>query len=144
VHASAIKLFNLIKKYLPGLNNVMATDRKTDNYDIPTSNAYSKYFNTNQCFSYNCSIGTTLNALSTQPCSEVIIWNQTGQILYVYDQNRTSNDQRIAIPAAAAATPLRPYVIRGLTNADQVSAKTASSAGTVYWRTQFFSSNPIR
>ena len=122
----------------------MATDRETDNYNIPTSNAYSEYFNTNQCFSYNCAIGTTLNALSTQPCSEVIIWNQTGQILYVYDRNRTSNDQRIAIPAAAAAAPLRPYVIRGLTNADQVSAKTASSNGTVYWRTQFFSSNPIR
>ena len=112
---------------------------------IPTSNAGSSYHNINQCYSFNGTITTTLVPLSAQPCSEVIIWNQTGQIVYIYDgTGRIDDDQRIAIPAAAAANPLQPYVIRGLTNAYQVSAKTASSSGKLYWRTQFFSSNPSR
>jgi len=111
---------------------------------VPTSNEGSEFFNINQCYSFNDTYGTTLNSLSSQPCSEVWIWNQTGQILYVYDQDRSTDDRRLAIPAAAAATPLQPYVIRGLTNAEQVSAKTASGTGLVYWRTQFFSNNPSR
>ena len=111
---------------------------------IPTSNYGSSYYNINQCFSFNDTFTTNLKGLSAEPCSEVHIWNQTGQILYVYDQDRIRDDQRLAIPAAAAAAPLRPYVIRGLTNAEQVSAKTASGSGLVYWRTQFFSSNPSR
>ena len=114
---------------------------------IPTSNYGTKYFNKNQCYSFNDTFGTALKALSAQPCSEVIIWNQTGQILYIYDvggdgSHRLEDHERLAIPAAAAASPLQPYVIRGITNANQLSAKTASSSGLVYWRTQFFSSNP--
>ena len=115
---------------------------------IPTSNYGTKYFNTNQCYSFNDTFGTALKALSAQPCSEVIIWNQTGQILYIYDglgadgSHRLESHERLAIPAAAATAPLQPYTIRGVTDANQLSAKTASSSGLVYWRTQFFSSNP--
>ena len=108
---------------------------------IPTSNAGSTYYNINQCFSFNDTFAGTLKGLSAQPCSEVIIWNQTGQILYVYDQNRIEAHERLAIPGAADITPLRPYVIRGLTNAGQVSAK---GSGKFFWRSQFFSSNPAR
>jgi len=109
---------------------------------IPTSNAGSSYHNINQCYSFNDTFKDELKGLSAQPCSEVIIWNQTGQILYVYDQNRIEAHERLAIPVAADKDPLQPYVIRGLTNAEQVSAKTGASSGLVYWRTQFFSSNP--
>ena len=109
---------------------------------IPTSNYGTKYFNTNQCYSFNDTFDTALKALSTQPCSEVIIWNKTGKNLYVYDQNRIEDHERLWIPVASAAAPLRPYVLRGLTNADQVSAKTGASSGLVFWRSQFFSSNP--
>ena len=109
---------------------------------VPTSNAGSEFFNINQCYSFNDTFAVTLKALSAQPCSEVIIWNRTGKNLYVYDQNRIRDDQRLEIPVASAAAPLQPYVIRGLTNAEQVSAKTGSSSGLVFWRTQFFSSNP--
>jgi len=110
----------------------------------PTKNTGSEFFNINQCYSFNDTATTALNSLSSQACSEVWIWNQTGQILYVYDQDRLTDDRRLAIPAAAAATPLQPYVIRGLTNAEQVSAKTASGTGKFYWRTQYFSNNPSR
>tara|TARA_R110000824_G_scaffold340382_1_gene526904 strand:+ start:195 stop:536 length:342 start_codon:yes stop_codon:yes gene_type:complete len=111
---------------------------------IPTSNAGSTYYNTNQCYSFNDTFTTSLKGLSAEPCSEVVIWNQTGQILYVYDQKRIEDYERLAIPVATAAAPLQPYVIRGLTNAEQVSAKTGSSSGLVFWRSQFFSSNPAR
>ena len=112
---------------------------------VPTSNEGSEFFNINQCYSFNNTYGEDLYPLSSQPCSEVWIWNQTGQILYVYDLYGASDwmdERRLAIPAAAAATPLQPFVIRGLTNAEQVSAKTHTGSGKVYWRTQFFSSNP--
>ena len=111
---------------------------------IPTSNYGSSYYNINQCFSFNDTFTTSLKGLSAQPCSEVVIWNQTGQILYVYDQKRIEDYERLAIPVAADTAPLRPYVIRGITNAEQVSAKTNSGSGVVYWRSQFFSSNPSR
>jgi len=111
---------------------------------IPTSNYGSSYYNINQCFSFNDTFTTDLKGLSAQPCSEVLIWNQTGQILYVYDQNRIEDHERLTIPVAAAAAPLQPYVIRGLTNAEQVSAKTSAGSGLVFWRSQFFSSNPAR
>jgi len=119
---------------------------------IPTSNAGSTYYNTNQCYSFNGGAHGALAPLSSQPCSEVIIWNTTGQILWVYDGSQYNDDltgrfadnQRLEIPAAADASPLQPYVIRGLTNAEQVSAKTGGSSGLVYWRSQFFSSNPSR
>ena len=115
---------------------------------IPTSNYGTKYFNTNQCYSFNDTFHGNLKALSAQPCSEEIIWNQTGQILYIYDglgadgSHRLEDYHRLAIPAAAAAAPLQPYAIRGLTNANQLSAKTNTGSGVAYWRTQFFSSNP--
>ena len=34
-------------------------------------------------------------------------------------------------------------ILRGITNSDQVSAK-AASPGLIFYRTQFFSSNPLR
>jgi len=111
---------------------------------IPTSNYGSSYYNINQCFSFNDTFTTVLKGLSAQPCSEVIIWNQTGKNLYVYDQNRIEDHERLEIPVASAAAPLQPYVIRGLTNAEQVSAKTGVGSGLVFWRSQFFSSNPAR
>jgi len=117
---------------------------------IPTSNAGSTYYNTNQCYSFNGGAHGALAPLSSQPCSEVIIWNTTGQILWVYDGSQYNDDltgrfadnQRLEIPAAADASPLQPYVIRGLTNAEQVSARTATGTGKFMWRTQFWSSNP--
>ena len=116
------------------------------NTNYPTSNIGSTYFNVNECHSFFYTFGTDLLPLSSQACSEVHVWNQSGQILYLYtySDGPVVDERRIAIPAAAAATPLRPYVIKGLTNADQLSAKLAASTGNIYWRTQFFSNNPSR
>jgi hypothetical protein len=129
----------------------------------------STYYNQNQCFSFSRHITTSITQLSGQdpnapapygsgtstapavavkvgqPCSEVIIYNQTGQDVFIYvdtsgnyggQTNRP--DHRILISDNTETT------VRGLTNVNQVSAATSSGAGKVYYRTQFYSSNPAR
>jgi len=156
VHASAIKLFILIKKYLLGLNNVMA-NRPSDNYDVPITNADSTYFNINQCFSYNNHLpNATMVCLSGQPCSELIIWNDTGQDVYIFagpddssgDFAKYGLDQsRALLLPKLSDTETSSITIRGLTNSNQVSAKKAAAGSAdemIYYRTQFFSNNPSR
>jgi hypothetical protein len=46
--------------------------------------------NINTCRSFNTTVTTNLVALTSQPCSEVIIYNRTGQVLEVYDKNYTA------------------------------------------------------
>ena len=116
----------------------------------PTSNAGSDYFNINQCRTFGMKLTTALTVLSGVdvgtgkgtasqgfPCSEVIIYNKTGGVLLITDQNHHGGAHAWEIPDAGEAT------FRGLTNINQVSAK-ADTAGPVYYRTQFFSSNPSR
>ena len=116
---------------------------------IPTSNAGSTYFNTNQCRSFLLHLGTVLTQLSGgfgdtrgQPCSEVTIYNGTGALVYVYDR---AEEYTGSVPVDAYRFMLssgESFTFRGLTNVTQVSAKTSSGTGEVYYRTQFFSSNP--
>ena len=114
----------------------------------------STYYNQNQCRSFNQYVTTAVKVLTGaapvgtaagtailsggQPCSEVILYNKTGQIIYIYDHSFTSANHRLALDDNDTIT------LRGLTNVNQVSAATSSGAGTLYYRTQFFSSNPAR
>tara|TARA_R100001129_G_scaffold145452_1_gene106737 strand:+ start:453 stop:821 length:369 start_codon:yes stop_codon:yes gene_type:complete len=116
----------------------------------PTTNAGTKYFNRNQCRSFEQEItNSALTKLSGasptggQLCSEVLIINKSGQTLHLYDRaelytNGIPEDEyRLTISNNDTVT------LRGLTNVDQVSAKTAASSGFITYRTQYFSSNPI-
>lgn len=103
----------------------------------PTSNNGSTYYNINQCRSFNQIIGTGLTKLSSQPCSEIELFNRTGGNLSAYDNDYTDEAFAMLIPNNSS------IILRGLTNSDQVSAKAASS-GLIFYRTQFFSSNPLR
>ena len=116
----------------------------------PTTNAGTKYFNRNQCRSFEQEITnsahTKLSGASPtggQLCSEVLIINKSGQTLHLYDRaelytNGIPEDEyRLTISNNDTVT------LRGLTNVDQVSAKTAASSGFITYRTQYFSSNPI-
>lgn len=80
-------------------------------------------------------IGTNLVALSAQLCTEVILYNKTGQTLYVYDNNRFLDTQRFVMSDGDS------FVLRGVTNSEQISCKTLAASGTLYFRTQFFSSS---
>jgi len=118
----------------------------------PTSNTGSTYFNINQCRTFSMRLAaTTLTCLSStdlaghgvgQPCSEVIIVNKTGGNLTIYDQGHG--------PFASAGGEFgfviannEQFTFRGLTNVNEVSAYAAQT-GPIYYRTQFFSSNPSR
>lgn len=104
---------------------------------VPTNNNGSTYYNINQCRSFNQTAGTALTKLSSQPCSELELFNRTGGNLSAYDNGYSSEAFAMLIPNNES------IILRGLTNSEQVSAK-AASAGLIYYRTQFFSSNPLR
>tara|TARA_R110000824_G_scaffold59774_3_gene160251 strand:- start:1942 stop:2304 length:363 start_codon:yes stop_codon:yes gene_type:complete len=112
----------------------------------PTSNAGTQYFNRNQCRSFEQGISTSLIKLSGGaaggfPCSEAIIYNAGGTLMYIYDRaelftNGVPEDEyRWALSAGET------FTFRGLTNVDQVSAKTSTGTSIIRYRTQFFSSN---
>jgi len=129
----------------------------------------STYYNQNQCFSFSRELTTALAQLSGadpnapapygtaagvtgivavkhgQPCSEVVIYNQTGQDVYIYVDTSgnyggqvSRKDHRLRVGDNTETT------IRGLTNVNQVSAHTHTGNGKIYYRTQFYSSNPAR
>lgn len=99
------------------------------------SNNGTAFYNRNQCRSYNQTITTALVALSTQLASEVIIYNKTGQDLLVFDNSYFDSSNGFLLSNNDS------FVVRGVTNCNQVSAKTLSASGTIYFRTEFFSNN---
>jgi len=125
------------------------------------SNNGSGYRNFNICRSFNQNISTSLTMLTGaevpafteevvgdrktvapyltggMPCSEVTIINKTAGDLKLYDMDYADALNCLLIGTGESIT------LRGLTNVAQVSAQ-AVSAGTVYYRTQFFSINPSR
>ena len=103
-----------------------------------TDNNGSTFYNINECKSFNQTIDTSLSSLSAHPCSEVIIINKTEQSVYLYDSDNFDDSNRLLIEDGEIIT------LRGITNSSQVSAKTDSGSGTLYYRTQFFSMLPQR
>jgi len=110
------------------INNVMPA---------PTNNNGSTYYNINECRTFNQTVGTALTKLSSQPCSEIELFNRTGGTLSAYDNGFSAE------PFAMLLNNNESIVLRGLTNSSQVSAK-AATPGLIFYRTQFFSSNPLR
>lgn len=122
--------------------------------EAPTTNSGNSYFNNNECRSFNVRVGTAMTRLSGvdsaapflgQLCSEVYIVNKTGQTVTLFDRSDAWGDaEAINVSRGFLLDDNDSVTLRGLTNVNQVSAKTASGSGTLYYRTQFFSSNPIR
>ena len=122
--------------------------------EAPTTNSGNSYFNNNECRSFNVRVGTYMTRLSGvdsaapflgQLCSEVYIVNKTGQTVTLFDRSDAWGDaEAINVSRGFLLDDNDSVTLRGLTNVNQVSAKTASGSGTLYYRTQFFSSNPIR
>lgn len=91
------------------------------------------FVNKNKSYSFNMTIGTSLTQLSGFTASEVLISNKTGQDLYLYDNNNFLDTRRFLIKNSES------MVLRGITNTNEVSAKTGASSGTVYFRSAYFS-----
>ena len=105
-----------------------------------TSNTGSTYFNINECRSYSSRVTNSAFAkLSSQVCSEVTIFNKTGQICHIFHNNYTDHSEKLLLKDDESVT------IRGITNTELVSAQLASGGpGTLYYRTAYFSSLPQR
>ena len=102
--------------------------------EAPTSNSDYSYFNINQCRSFNQPIESSFEALSSnQPCSEVIVIPAVNMTFR--DRDYIGDDEDFLVPADTQ------FTFRGLTNSNQLSAK---GPGLLYYRTQYFSSNPAR
>ena len=97
------------------------------------------FTNRNVCKSFKQQVSTTWTALTAQECSEVIIVNKNGaNDLLIHTDNsnpsapvNTSNEFLLENDDS--------FTFRGITNANQVSAK--GTAGDIYYRTQFYSSS---
>ena len=93
------------------------------------------FVNKNKSYSFNMLVDTNLVALSSFTASEVLISNKSGQDLFIYDNDYTTDDRRFLIKTSES------MVLRGITNTNEVSAKTNSqySSGSVYFRSAYFS-----
>ena len=121
--------------------------------EVPTTNSGSQYFNANECRSFNIRVSTSMVRLSGidsatpylgQLCSEVYIVNKSGGAVELFDRaDSWGNNEAINVSRGFLLDDNDSITLRGLTNVNQVSAKGAGN-GTIYYRTQFFSSNPIR
>ena len=105
---------------------------------ISSTNNGSTFYNINDCRSFNQPVSSTLVALRAYPCSEVIIINKTGASIYIYDSSYTDDSNRLLLESNES------IALRGITNSEQVSAKTATGGGTLYFRTQYYSLLPQR
>ena len=115
------------------------------------------YINFNLCRSFNQNIKTSLTMLTGaavpgfagattsrgialtggHPCSEITIWNKTSNNITVFDNDYAVDFNGFQLSAG------EQFTFRGLTNVAQVSA-IAISAGKIYYRAQYYSSNPSR
>lgn len=91
------------------------------------------FVNKNKSYSFNMVIDTSLVALSSFQASEILISNKSGENLYIYDSNFTTDDRRFLLEDNES------MVLRGITNTNEVSAKVGALSGTVYFRSAYFS-----
>lgn len=106
-----------------------------------TDNNGSTFYNINDCRSFVQAVSTNLVKLSAYPCSEVVLWNKGVGAIEIYDNGYSAAANVLVLSAS------EQFVLRGVTNSSVISAKTPSGtvgAGTLYYRTQYFSFLPQR
>ena len=91
------------------------------------------FVNKNQSYSFNMNIDTSLVALSSFTASEILISNKSGQDLYIYDGGNVTDDRRFLLGDSES------IILRGITNTNEISAKTGTNSGVVYFRSAYFS-----
>ena len=98
-----------------------------------------QYVNLNKCRSFNQTLpnNSVLTALESQVCSEVIFVNRSGGDILLFDNGYEDAANGFLLSDSESVT------LRGVTNSDSISAKSASG-GLVYYRAQYYSNNPSR
>ena len=108
----------------------------------PTSNDGVTFYNPNQCHNGLLSATSTYQALSNIACGEVII-SSTNADLYIIQSNDITTPFVIKSDNAGAYGQ-QFFTFRGVTNANQLSARVPTGVQLCYYRTQFYSLNPVR
>jgi hypothetical protein len=103
-----------------------------------TNNNGTTFYNQNFCRSFNLAISASLQALVNEVCSEVIIVNKTGKTVIIYDSGYNAARNGFLLEDKES------FVLRGITNAMQVSAIGSGNGGNLYYRTQWYSNLPQR
>jgi len=105
-----------------------------------TDNNGTTFYNQNHCRSFALQLSTGLNKLVDEVCSEVILINKTGEDINIFDNNYFEVENRLLLQDGES------FIIRGVTNAMQISAgmPSLSSTGLLYYRTQWYSNLPQR
>lgn len=93
------------------------------------------FINRNICKSFNVDLTTAPIALPDYTCSEVTLYNATGQSVLVWDDIDAGTTPTRSFLVAAGGS----FTFRGITNAMQLSCATTTGSGKLYARAQFFS-----
>ena len=92
----------------------------------------TQFININKCYSFKQIASTSAKALSAFTASEVLIINQSGGPLTIYDVNITDDGRAVQIEDTQS------IVIRGITNTESLSVKSANE-GPVWCRSAYYS-----
>ena len=120
--------------------------------NYPKSNSGSEYFNLNICRTFiqpvtrsvftSAGVLTGASTATGWTCSEIIIKNRTNGLVMIYDNGEGPQTPDSYFWQMEAG---EEYTVRGLTNVNQVSALSDTGVvGDIFYRAQYFSSNPIR
>lgn len=94
------------------------------------------FINRNFCKSFQTPLNSsTYTKLASQECTEVIVMmytTNTNEYVDIIDPNNPTVPFRVNANVEST--------FRGLTNSDQLSAKSKSNSHTLYYRTQYYGS----
>ena len=93
------------------------------------------FINLNVCRTFNQIATTVLTPLSAQICSEVVIYNQSGNQVLIYDNYYANPSNAMLLNNGDS------FIVRGITDTACVSAQTVAGSGPIYYRAQYWSSN---
>jgi hypothetical protein len=97
------------------------------------SNNGSTFYNPNVSKNFVTTINTGLSGFQSFPCSEVLVINRTGTDVYLHDSGDAGDSNRLLILDDES------IVVRGVSNCNSLSARTASGSGDIYYRASRFS-----
>jgi len=93
------------------------------------------FTNNNTCRSFNVGVNaSTWTQLSSIECSEAIIVNKTSDQVNINIEDTDDSFKNFLLDDNDS------FTFRGITNCDQISAKSVFSSGSIYVRTQFYGS----
>jgi|TARA_R110000868_G_scaffold195048_5_gene440747 hypothetical protein len=90
------------------------------------------FTNTNQCRSFNLTVGTGVTKLSAIECTEVTIYNSSPVPVLVFDNGYAGSDNSYVL------APSSSFIFRGITSGSDLSANGVGASAVLYCRAQYY------